>query len=215
MVGPSRFRLGRGPQRWCGPSRRANGLVTWGGGRCRAGLAVDRDRPPGRPGWRWRPGGWWRWWLAAQPATDGAVEGVGGRRGPARGAGWPRMVGARPGGAGRGTPERARTGPGASAAHSRSRQGSGARQYRDGQHRAQRMPSATPVAGVGDLGEGVGQTTVLVGRQRSRRSQPLGNRGNGDAQAGTAVRRGDGLDTHVIAGSRACLRIHAAHCGCR
>jgi len=48
MVGPSRFRLGRGPQRWCGPSRRANGLVTWGGGRCRAG-SCRRPRPPAGP----------------------------------------------------------------------------------------------------------------------------------------------------------------------
>jgi hypothetical protein len=44
---------------------------------------------------------------------------------------------------------------------------------RHGQHRAERVPSATPVAWVGDLGEVVEQTTALVGRQRGGRGQPM------------------------------------------
>jgi hypothetical protein len=41
------------------------------------------------------------------------------------------------------------------------------------------VPSATPLAGVGDLGEAAEQTTALVGCQRRRRSQPMGGRRNG------------------------------------
>jgi hypothetical protein len=41
------------------------------------------------------------------------------------------------------------------------------------------VPSATPVPGVGDLGEGVDQVTALVRCQRGRRGQPLSNRRNG------------------------------------
>jgi hypothetical protein len=41
------------------------------------------------------------------------------------------------------------------------------------------MPSASPMPGVGDLGEVVEQVAALVRRQRSGRSQPLGSRRNG------------------------------------
>jgi hypothetical protein len=41
------------------------------------------------------------------------------------------------------------------------------------------MPSATPVAGVGDLSEVAEQVTALVGGQHTGRSQPIGNRSNG------------------------------------
>jgi hypothetical protein len=61
-------------------------------------------------------------------------------------------------------------------------QGPGAGQHggdRDGQHRAQRVLSAAPVAGVGDLGEVLEQAAALVGRQRRGRSRPLGSRENG------------------------------------
>jgi hypothetical protein len=50
---------------------------------------------------------------------------------------------------------------------------------RDTEHADQWMPSATPVAEVGDLGEAAEQLTALVGRQWSWRSRPLGSRGNG------------------------------------
>jgi hypothetical protein len=41
------------------------------------------------------------------------------------------------------------------------------------------VPSATSLAGVGDLGEVAEQVTALVGCQRGGRGQPLGNRRNG------------------------------------
>ena len=62
-------------------------------------LTVDRDRLPRRPGCRWRPGGRWGWLLGGQPATDGAVEGVGVDTGqhPTHGGltGWPPDAGPR------------------------------------------------------------------------------------------------------------------------
>jgi hypothetical protein len=61
-----------------------------------------------------------------------------------------------------------------------------ARGHRDGQHRADRVPSATAVSWVGDLGEAVEQVMALVGCQRGGRGQPLGNSRDGrDEQAGT------------------------------
>ena len=64
---------------------------------------------------------------------------------------------------------------------------------RNGQDRTERVPSATPVAGVGELGEVVGQAAALVGCQRSGHGR-VGDRGNGDdEQAGTAVHSGHGL----------------------
>ena len=55
-------------------------------------------------------------------------------------------------------------------------QGPGADQHRadrDAEHADQWMPSASPVAGVGDLGEGVEQAAALVGGQRGGCGQPL------------------------------------------
>jgi hypothetical protein len=106
-----------------------------------------------------------------------------GRFGPARGARWPRRVAARRRSAGRGAP-RARPAPGRARRRPtrRSRPGNWrrpARSDRDGQHRGQRVPSAAPVAWVGDLGEVVEQVTVLVGRQHGGSVQPLGDSGNG------------------------------------
>jgi hypothetical protein len=118
-----------------------------------------------------------------QPGTDGAVQGVGvdaGQHAAHGGLGWwapdpaERVVA---------HSERGQDRPGRVAGPLADRgQGSGAGQHggdRDGQHRAQRVPSATPVAGVGDLGEAVEQAAALVGRKRGGRSQPLSNRGNG------------------------------------
>jgi hypothetical protein len=50
--------------------------------------------------------------------------------------------------------------------------------HRDGQHRAQRMPSATPMPWIGDLGEVVQQAPVLLGRQGGWHIQPMGNARN-------------------------------------
>jgi hypothetical protein len=50
---------------------------------------------------------------------------------------------------------------------------------RDAEHADQWMPSATPMAGVGDLGEVAEQTPALIGCQHTGRSQPTGNRSNG------------------------------------
>ncbi len=140
------------------------------------GLAVDRDRPPPR-----RPG--CLWLLVGQPPADHLVQRVGVDAGQhaahGRLAWWPpdsaQRVAAYPE---RGQDRLGRvSGPLADRG-----QGLGAGQHRgdrDGQHRAQRMSSATPVAGVGNLGEVVEQTTALVGCQRSGRGQPMGNRRNG------------------------------------
>jgi hypothetical protein len=62
-------------------------------------------------------------------------------------------------------------------------QGSGAGQHRGdrhGQHYAQRVPSASPVPWVGDLGEVAEQVTALGGCQHDGRIQLL--RGGGDAR---------------------------------
>jgi hypothetical protein len=105
-----------------------------------------------------------------------------GRRGPTRGARSPRRVAARCRSGVAAGPERGQVLAGRVAGPLADRaQGSGAGQHRadrDGEH-ADQLPSATPVAGVGDLGEGAEQVTALVGGQRSGRSQPLGNRKNG------------------------------------
>jgi hypothetical protein len=60
-------------------------------------------------------------------------------------------------------------------------QGPGAGQHgghRHG-HRAQRVPPAAALSGVGELGEVIEQILALVGYQRSAHGQPLGNRCNG------------------------------------
>jgi hypothetical protein len=60
-------------------------------------------------------------------------------------------------------------------------QGSGAGQHggdRHGQHRAQRMSSAAPLSGVGELGEVVKQAAALVGCQRDGHVQPFGGSGH-------------------------------------
>jgi hypothetical protein len=146
------------------------------------GLAVDRDRPPGRPGCRWRPGGRWGW-LVGQPPADHLVQRVrvDARQDAADGGlgGWPidpaQRVAARPE---RGQDRLGRVGcPFADRG-----QGLGAGQHRgdrDGQHRAQRVPSATTVPGVGDVGEVVEQAAALVGWHRVGRGQPVGNCGDG------------------------------------
>jgi hypothetical protein len=62
-------------------------------------------------------------------------------------------------------------------------QGSGAGQHggdRDRQHGGQRMPSAAPLPGVGNVGEVLKKAAALVGCQRNRGVQPL--RGGGDAR---------------------------------
>jgi hypothetical protein len=123
------------------------------------------------------------WLLGGQPGADGAVQRVGVDTGqyPAHGRlpGWPP-------GTGQGVtahPEWGQHLAGRVAGPLADRgQGSGAGQHRGhrhGQHRDQRVPSAPPVAGVGDLGEVAEQTTALVGCQRGGRDQPLGNRRNG------------------------------------
>ena len=48
-----------------------------------------------------------------------------------------------------------------------------------GQHRAQRMPSATPLSRVGELGEVVEQAAALVGGQRGGRDRMGGSRDGG------------------------------------
>ena len=122
-------------------------------------------------------------WVTSQPGADGAVEGVGVDAGQHATHGclawWPpgpaQRVAARP--------ERGQDRPGRVRGPLADRgQGPSAGQYggdRDGQHRAQRVPSAAPVAWVGQLGEGVEQAMALVGCQRGGRGQPLGNRCNG------------------------------------
>jgi hypothetical protein len=50
---------------------------------------------------------------------------------------------------------------------------------RDAEHDDQRMPSAAPLAGVGDLGEVVQQAAALARCQRGGRGQPLGDRRDG------------------------------------
>jgi hypothetical protein len=68
------------------------------------------------------------------------------------------------------------------------------------------MPSATSMSGVGDLGEVAEQVTALVGRQRGGRGQPAGQPQEWEMMNRQARRSGlvMGLDTHMIAGSRAC-----------
>jgi hypothetical protein len=119
--------------------------------------------------------------LAGQPSADGAIEGVGVDAGQHAAHG--RLGGWLPG-AGQGVaagPERGQVLAGRVAGPLADRaQGSGAGQHRadrDAEH-ADQLPSATPVAGVGDLGEVAEQVTALVGGQRSGRSQPLGNHRN-------------------------------------
>jgi len=144
------------------------------------GLAVDRDRPPRRAGCR-RPRARWRL-LGGQPGADGTVQGVGVDAGqhPARGglAGWPPGAGQEVAA----YPERGQdlAGRVAGPLTDRGKRPCAGqhRSYGHGQHRAQWMPSAAPVPGVGNLGEAAQQVTTLVGCQRGGRVQPQGNRGN-------------------------------------
>jgi hypothetical protein len=157
------------------------------------GLAVDGDRLARRVGRRQ-----WGWLLGGQPGADGAVQGVwvdaGQHAAHGRLGGWLPGAGQRVAAG----PERGQDLAGRVAGPL----ADGGQGPRAGQHRADRdaeqadqsMPSATSLAGVGDLGEVAKQVTALVGDQRSRRSQPLGSRRNGDdEQTGTAVRTGHGL----------------------
>ena len=146
------------------------------------GLAVDRDRPPRRPGCRWRPGGRCRGLLVGQPSADRAVErvGVDAAQHAAHGGltWWPPGAGPRV----MAHPQRGQHLAGRVAGPLADRgQGPRAgqhRAHRHGQHRDQCVPSAPPVAWVGDLGEVVEQVMALVGCQRGGRSQPLGNSRN-------------------------------------
>jgi hypothetical protein len=161
------------------------------------GLAVDRDRPPPRPSRRWRPGGRLEWLLVGQPPADHPVQRVrvnAGRHAADGGLGrWPpdpaQRVAARP--------KRGQHRPGCVSGPFADRgQGSGTGQYRgdrDGQHRAECVPSATAVAWVGDLGEVAEQATALVGYEHARGVQPLGGCRRGYVGTGTAVRRDHGL----------------------
>jgi hypothetical protein len=53
------------------------------------------------------------------------------------------------------------------------------RSDRDRQHGGKRVPSASSVAWVGDLGEGVEQVRALLGCQRGGLVAPMGNTRNG------------------------------------
>ena len=81
-------------------------------------------------------------------------------------------------------------------------QGSGAGQHggdRDRQHGGQRMPSAAPLPGVGNVGEVLKKAAALVGGQRNRGVQPLrGGWGCAMIWAGTVVQWGHGVDTRMI-----------------
>jgi hypothetical protein len=145
-------------------------------------LTVDRDRPMRRAARR-RRACWWGWLLAGQPGADGAVEGVGVDTG--QDAAYGRLPWWLPG-AGQRVPAHPKRGqhlPGRVAGPLADRgQGPRTGQHRadrDAEHADQWMPSATPVAGIGDLGEVAEQVTALVGGQRGGWSQPLGNRRDG------------------------------------
>jgi hypothetical protein len=123
------------------------------------------------------------WLLGGQPGADGTVQRVGvdaGQR-PAHGrlTRWPEGPGPRV----TADPERGQHLPGRVRCPLTDRgQRSGAGQHcghRYGQHGGKGVPPAAPVAGVADLGEVVEQVTIVLGRQRSGRVQPLGNCGNG------------------------------------
>ena len=180
LVMPSRGRTRGG---WCGPSRRAGGPAGGHGGRCRAG-SCRRLRPPAAAG---------RVPVAAEVPQRMAAGRPAKRRWRGRGVGVDagqhtahgRLVGWLPGAGQRvaAGPERGQdltgriSGPLADGG-----QGPRAGQHRadrDAEHTDQRGPSATPVAGVGDLGQVAEQTTALVGCQRRRRSQSVGSRSNG------------------------------------
>jgi hypothetical protein len=124
------------------------------------------------------------WLLGDQPGADGAVQHIGVDAGqhPAHGglAGWPpdpaQRVAAHP--------ERGQDRPGRICGPLADRdQGPSAGQDggdRHGHHHAQRVPSASPVPWVGDLGEVAEQVTALGGCQHDGRIQLL--RGGGDAR---------------------------------
>jgi len=126
---------------------------------------------------------WWGWLLVGQPGADDPVQRVGVDAGQhaAHGGlgGWPPCAGQRVAAC----PERGQDHPGRISCPFADRgQGLGAGQHRSnrhGQHRAQRVPSATAVAWVGDVGEVVKQAAALVGCQRGGRGQLVANSGNG------------------------------------
>jgi hypothetical protein len=177
-----------------------HGLVLPRSGRTRVALRALRRsaaamlRWPWRAGCRWRGCAGWPWrgggagapvaLVAGRPARrQWHGRGRRGRCGPERGGGWlPAPVNGRGGSRARPGPSRARLRP-----TRRSRAGTWRRPaWRRARRRARRPVDAVGRAGggVGDLGEGAEQATVLVGRQRSGRSQPPGNRSNGGCGAG-------------------------------
>jgi hypothetical protein len=133
------------------------------------GLAVDRDRPMWTAGWRW-PAGWRGWRLACQPAADDTVQrvGVDASQHAAHGRlGWGREGAGQRVAAG---PERGQDRAGRIRGPFADRgQRPGAGQHRgdrDAEHADQPVSSATPLSGVGEVGEGVEQAAALVARQR-------------------------------------------------
>ena len=144
------------------------------------GLAVDGDRPMWRAARRSRA----RWWvLVGQPRADGAVQRVGVDAGKDAAHGrlrwWPPRTGQRVAAHSERGQDRPRgiRGPLADPG-----QGSGAGQHRtdcDAEHADQQVPSAAPLAGVGELGEVLEQAAALVGCQRGGRARPLGGGGDG------------------------------------
>jgi hypothetical protein len=157
----------------------------------------------GGDGLRWRL-------LGGQPGADGTVEGVGVDAGqhPAHGrlAGW--LPGAGPRVAAH--PKRGQDLAGRVAGPLTD----GGQRPRAGQHRADRdaehadqwMPSATPVAGVGDLSEVAEQVTALVGGQHTGAEPADGQPQQWEMMSRQARRSGLVMDwdTHMIAESRAC-----------
>jgi hypothetical protein len=139
------------------------------------GLAIDGD-PPMRPAARRSRARWWV--LVGQPRADGAVQRVGVDAGQDAAHGrlrwWPPHTGQRVAA----HPEHGQDRPGGIRGPLADRgQGSGAGQHRgdrDAEHADQRVPSAAPLAGVGELGEVVEQAAALVGCQRGGRAGPLG-----------------------------------------
>jgi hypothetical protein len=137
------------------------------------GLAVDCDRlPPRRPGHGWL--------LVGQPPADDQIQCVGVDAGQHAAHGglawWPPDPAQRVAT----DPERGQDRLGRVRCPFPDRgQGAGAGQHggdRDGQHRAQGVPAAASLSGVGNRGEVVEQAAALVGCQRDRSVQPLSDR---------------------------------------
>ncbi len=85
--------VGLGQDRKAGVVHHRQQVHRWAGVVAAAaqGLDVDRDRRPRRPGWRWRPGGRYRWLLVGQPPAERGIQGVDTGQHPTHGglAGWP------------------------------------------------------------------------------------------------------------------------------